>query len=343
MTTEDILRQVAFPCVRFAGFAAHALLFGSLANLLLVLRPTFTELPLEEWANGRARLARRLEGFVQASLIAAGMAALLTLLLQALIVSELRRSDIGFSELTAVLDSNFGVWHAARFPLIGALAIVLSGRVRKVAVSLERAPGPVFWVTWGVLSFALLMTSSLAGHAAVSKPRLLAIANDAIHLGAGAIWFAGIIVLAVVLPDSWKGGDARHRLAILAPAVSRFSIVALYAIAVVAVTGTLNSFFNLARFGDLFSSGYGNALVVKLALFAVILAMGGINHFFLRERMRKARDEGTDAQAAFRKTIAVELAVALGVMAITAVLVGLPRTRKEIPPPTASVISERVR
>jgi copper transport protein len=117
--------------------------------------------------------------------------------------------------------------------------------------------------------------------------------------------------------------------AALAQMVDLFSHVAFVAIIVVLVTGVLNSFFNLESPGDLIGSGYGRTLVVKLVLFVVVVFTGGINHYALRRRLKQeaASDSPSDSRHLFRRTIALELAIGLGLMAATGLLTGLARTR----------------
>lgn len=86
MEFEEPLREVGLALARFAAFAAHGLLCGTVAVLLLVFRPAYAALPGGGWRQGRKRLAERLEGFVQAALVTAATATVLSLLLQATVV-----------------------------------------------------------------------------------------------------------------------------------------------------------------------------------------------------------------------------------------------------------------
>jgi copper transport protein len=337
MEVEQTLRSISFVVVRFAGFSANALLFGLVPVCLLVLRPAFAGLPPAEWTSGLRRLAARLEGLAQAGLVASALATALALLLQVLLVASLTGGDLGLGSLEAVIASSFGAWHLLRFPLLGALVVLLVRRIRHeslagVAGGKGRPPS-AWWFSWGVIALGLLATTSLSGHAAVADPVAVALVNDVVHLAAGATWFTGIVVLAVALPDAWRGGEELDRLALLAEAVGRFSRVALVSIVVVAVTGALNSFLNVGSFGDLLSSGYGRALALKIGLFVVVLGLGGINHLYIRRRLRAAARSGTPtrSQSLFRKTIALELAVGIAVLGVTGLLAGFARTRDDAP------------
>lgn len=327
MGFEDTLREIAFTIVRFITFSAHAVLFGLPVVLLIVLRPAFAPLG-PEWDAGRRQLAARLEGAARAAMLTSAVGTVVGLLLQAIIVSSLRETDLTGSAFEAVFGTTFGQWYLLRGPLLAGLYVLLIGQVARWALDTTRRNG-VWWSAWIGLSLVLLATSSFTGHAAVASPRSVGIANDILHLMAGSVWFAGIVLLAVFLPDGWRGIDEGGRLRLLAPTVVRFSIVALSSIAIVAATGTLNSFLNVAALNDLVDSNYGRSLSVKLVLFGGILAMGAVNHLVLRRRLEHARDAGTrsTAHATFRKTIAVELVIGLGIMATTGILTGQAKTK----------------
>lgn len=337
MEFEATLRDVALTLVRFAGFAANAMVLGTLVVVLLVLRPTFSSLDHATWSKGRARLADRLEGLVHSSLIAAAAAAALALVLQAALTAELSDGEVDSDSFFAVLETSYGPWYAARIPIVAGLLVLLTGKVRQWSLALRGVdsslPGAAWWGAWGVLGVALVATSSFSGHAAVATPRIVSLGTDIVHLVAGATWFAGIVLLSVALPDSWVGEDDRMRLEVLSPTVRHFSHVAMVAIGIVLVTGVVGSILHVGHPGDLIETPYGQTLTVKIAFFGLILALGGFNHFVIRKRFETALEKAETAGPAtttFRKAIAAELAIGLILMGLTGWLTGQARTRKEV-------------
>jgi copper transport protein len=334
MGIEQDLLRVSFTLVRFAAFAANALLFGAIPLLMLVLRPALQSLDARSWRPGRMQLAVRLEGLLRASLVASAAATVLALFLQTALVSSLDEGDLGLDALETVLSTTFGIWSLIRLPVLGALSVLLYKRVQDLCLSGmapgEQRAGSTWWGLWGLLSLVLLATWSFAGHAAVSNPAWAALTNDVVHLAAGATWFAGIVILSVTLPDVWQNKERLDRLRVLSAVVSRFSRLALIAIAVIAATGTINSIFNLESPGDLVDSGYGITLTIKIVLFLGVVVLGAVNHLVVRRRLRDAAEHGnsSDPYALFRKTIAAELVVGLLIVGSTGLLVGLNRTRE---------------
>ncbi|MGH2697857.1 MAG: copper resistance D family protein [Actinomycetota bacterium] len=317
--------------IRFAVFAAQALLFGLALIIPFVARPAFAASE-ETSAEGRGRVSRRLARILFGALIVTLVGSGVVFYNQILIAGQVGGVDRLLDATNSVLASSFGQWYALRVALCGALALTLWGRVRSWALAgaggHDARPPIRWWVGWSLLSLALIATISLSGHAAGADRPALAVTNDVVHLGAGAIWMSGIALLLFVLPVA-TASEPGDQLSVLAPAVDRFAPIAFGSIAIVAATGVFNSLLHVAAIEDLIGSGYGRALTVKLCGFLCILSLGALNHFVLRKRLvrARARKEPTSAPLALRRSVAIEVAVAVVILGATSTLVGLPPTK----------------
>jgi len=330
MPVQDTFQAIAFSVTRFTGFTANALIIGVVPICILVLRPAFAGLDAGEWSESKKRLARRLEDLVQGALVASATATFMGVLLQLAILAG-SEGEISVESLTTLAATPFGQAYLIRFPLLAGLTVLLLNRVRQSALAglgdLTKTPSRGWWGAWVGLGTILLATSSFSGHAAVARPRVLSIGNDIIHLLSGAVWFSGIVVLAGLVPYAWRKMAEADRIELLTPLVVRFSRVAFVSIIVVAVTGVVNSLFDVARLRDLVESAYGITLSLKIILFVGILSVGAVNHRYVRTRLER-RDRVVPVGRLFRKLIAVELAIGLGVMGITGILTGMQKTRE---------------
>lgn len=311
--------------VRGAVFASHALIFGLVPVFVLVLRPAVAEAQLGP--VGRARVGRRAEGLAVAALLIAVVGAGYALVNQAVEAADLAGEPLGGHAFSLVMQTQFGAWHLARFPVCLALTALLVGRIRMWALASGEGSAPArWWVLWVLLSVALLVSVSMAGHAAASDVPILAVPNDVVHLAAGATWLTGVVALTWLLPAAWARGDDLAQLRVVAPAVDRFARVALGAIAIVVATGVVNALTHLGLSpGDLIRTSYGRALSIKLVGVAGIVGLGAVNHFVARRRLlaglaarRPVRDQTT-----LRRAVAVEVLLAAFVLGVTGVLVGL--------------------
>lgn len=150
------------------------------------------------------------------------------------------------------------------------------------------------------LTFFLLLpfvaSRGLTGHAvAVRENAVLMLIADAIHLIAVAVWAGGLPVLFWAL---WKGtSELRLSLAWAAEVVRRFSHVALISVCLLVLSGLYQSLTHIQELSTLFNTPYGNVLSLKLALFALMLALGALNRFSTKPQLARAAIQGSKTRA----------------------------------------------
>jgi copper transport protein len=143
----------------------------------------------------------------------------------------------------------------------------------------------------------------------------VAVTGDLAHLAAVGVWIGGLVALLAVLPLVGETGD-RVRLA------RRFSALALAAVVVVAVSGTVSGWQQVGQLDLLFSTTYGRLLVAKVVGFVGLVGLGWAN----RARLLPALDR---AVGPLQRSLRVETALAAVVLAVTAALVQQPPARTE--------------
>lgn len=160
----------------------------------------------------------------------------------------------------------------------------------------------------------LVASEAFIGHTATTTPRLLVILSDVGHLVAGGLWAAGAVMLAATIRRRHRR-DAPLDARLLA---TRFSVVAGWSLAAVAVTGAVLGWQILGDVSGLWSTTFGQVLLLKMAVVAVIACIGAYNH---RVIVPALVNGGEHADHQFRQTVAVEAALFGVVLALTAVLV----------------------
>jgi putative copper export protein len=86
------------------------------------------------------------------------------------------------------------------------------------------------------------------------------------------------------------------------------------------VTGLITTGLYLDAITDLWRTPYGRTLSLKVACFTAAGLMGLVNWRIVRPRLG-----GPDGPTLFRRTSSSELILAAGVLALTAILSGLPQ------------------
>ncbi|MCC2309235.1 cytochrome c oxidase assembly protein [Cellulomonas chengniuliangii] len=148
------------------------------------------------------------------------------------------------------------------------------------------------------------------GHAAGSASHDLATTSMFMHLVGAAVWIGALAALAVLLGR--LGPD-------LAPAVARYSVIAGWCFAAVAVSGLVNA---VVRVGGLdgMASRYGALVVVKAVLFGA-LGLLGLMH---RRSVIPRLGDGGRPRRLFWRLVGVELAVMGAVSGVAAALGSTP-------------------
>jgi putative copper export protein/methionine-rich copper-binding protein CopC len=161
---------------------------------------------------------------------------------------------------------------------------------------------------------------ALSGHAAgaVGLGRLIVV-NDALHVAAAGTWLGSLAVLVLVGIPAIRRLEPRGDAA-AADAIDTFSPLALAAGAIVLTSGVINSVMHLSAPAQLWTTGYGRVLLVKLLLVAGVGAAGFINWRMVRPVLRES-----GGMRRLRRSATAELAFAFLVLIATAVLTGQPR------------------
>jgi copper transport protein len=181
---------------------------------------------------------------------------------------------------------------------------------------------------WAAFALGLFFVSglSLSGHSAADAGHSwLSELADWVHVCAATLWVGGLVQLAVVVWPAWPESRAT--------AFRRFSRLATVLVAVLLGAGTYLSILRLPHVHDLWTTGYGHVLLVKLGLVALALSWGAAHHFLAVPRIERAGVAGTLA-----RTLIGESAVAMAVLLAAAILTdSKPPPQPPAPAPIAAV------
>ncbi len=171
------------------------------------------------------------------------------------------------------------------------------------------------WARLELLVLALptaILVGSLpyAGHAETQSPQGVLIPADVVHVLAAGAWLGGLVLLLVAF---WRRADSVSG---ASDATTRFSRLALPAIALVVTAGSVQAWFYLGSVGAFFDTTYGLALLAKIGLLVGIIALAAGN----RRRLAGLSLGGASAET-LRRSMRAEVLVAVLVLAATATLV----------------------
>ncbi|WP_405664575.1 copper resistance protein CopC [Streptomyces sp. NBC_01166] len=244
---------------RYAAYAGFILLAGGSAFVLAC------------WQRGAG--ARPLQRLVVRGWVTLTAATLAMLLLRSPYTGSGKLSDaFDLDGLQAVLDTKPGAALVSRLLLLGASALfiaVLFGAYAKREDEKEKQDLTFGLATGGaVIAIGIAGTWALAEHASTGIQPGIAMPVDVLHLLAVAAWLGGLTALLVAL---YRTPD------ITSSAVRRFSRVAFGSVIVLAATGLYQSWRQVGSWSALTGTRYGQLLLVKVALVAVLLGVAWIS------------------------------------------------------------------
>lgn len=315
--------------VRWLNFAAMALLIGAAAAPFLLLPAGFDKLAEDSDEDEAAELASvalvRVSALGAALLVVIGSVLLLWLQAWAAGGSATASSALG----DVLTNTRFGDIWFVRIALAGAALLFSMLVFRGDSAPWWQpiwAPQNTMWAALLLAALAIPITTSLNSHAAAADTSNLETLVDWVHLVAAGVWIGGLVQL--LLAAALVAPYVSDRAGLLGALVRRFSLIALPSVTVIVATGAVQSISRLGGVKDLVHSDYGYTLLVKLVLLAPLMGLGAINLLIIGPRFaRLARERAKDILASFlpwegrfRLALLAEIALAVGILAATAVL-----------------------
>lgn len=168
----------------------------------------------------------------------------------------------------------------------------------------------------GTAALAVAATEPLTGHA-IEHPwgAGLGVGLHTLHLLGSGIWLGTLFTMFRAGLGLARDGDATD----VAEMVAAFSPAALVGAALAIVAGSLMGLGYIGSISALGGTTYGRALLIKLGLLAATLGLGAWNWRRVTPKLGSPAATGQ-----LRRSARLELLVALGLIAVTAVLVALP-------------------
>jgi copper transport protein len=249
--------------------------------------------------------------------------------------------------LTAILDSS--VWTPVLANNLGwaALALVSGLISTQASIATRNEVAAQTMSFYGLLAVALSL--ALWGHTSEATYAWLAIGLDTLHAFAVAVWFGGLLGIAVALAMRWRHRPTRQLVSTGGPTdialsdhgsmkdespsgeasaalLCRFSTAAAAALGGLTVSGIGLAWMEVGGWQALWSTDYGRTLLIKLVGVGAVLAAAGYNRFRLLPATSAAVDRSdagatTLTLARVQRVVRGEVIALTIVLAITAVLV----------------------
>jgi copper transport protein len=210
------------------------------------------------------------------------------------------------------LGTAFGQWQLVRLALLGLVAVLL----REIAWRDKRS----WWVSVSVLLVGILVTVSASGHPITQDLALVSVLVDVVHFGFVGLWLGGLVTIALDR-ETWLDGS---RMVV----ISAFSRMSFVAVPVIVTTGVFQAALILGPPADLFEYRYGRLLALKVVFVVGLVLLGAVSRRILKRV----------GQQKIGQSVVIEALLGATVVAVTAVLTGVPPSQASTIEPFAESI-----
>ena len=305
-TSSATVTQVGFrvqdAAVRWLNLISIALVVGGLSFVLFVWQPAVP--------GGDPVVERQIKRVTWAGWFALVLTTVLILWMQVGIITEapLWQAALDFTTMRGLISTRFGEISLIRVVMLVVLAAALWVAPRHKAA---------YWLGL-VASGGVMLTQSLFSHASGMQDAVAAVTADWLHLAASSIWIGGLVLFIVLI------GTVRRQFSPATPVVSRmvgyFSNYLRAAVALLAVTGVYSAWLHVGSLEALFTTTYGQALVIKSVLIAPLLLIALVNLVLTQRRL----DSGQAVWVGYlRQLIGAEIALTVGILAAVGVMTSI--------------------
>jgi copper resistance protein D len=257
------------------------------ASILIAGSFTFDVVALG-WAGPRASddlrdVERRLLRLALWSLVVALLSAVLWFWLEVVNMSGLSFANAfsATARQTVLLQTKFGhVWTLR----LGLIAVTFVFAVLWLARDEARERSVILVLL--LLSVVLLISLAWISHAAAAPVRPFGLLGDALHLCAAGAWIGGLVPLAIFLRRAGVSSSPGKSVVLV---LERYSTLSLCCVSVLVVSGISNGWLLVGSIHALFTTVYGRLLLVKLALFGILLGFGARNRLAIKTNLSTAQ------------------------------------------------------
>lgn len=204
-------------------------------------------------------------------------------------------------------------WQVRMAALLLTLYLAIAGWKRPVVALIGSAAAA------GVALASLAWT----GHGAMDEGTrgFIHLTSDILHLLAAGVWIGALVSLVLLIFRPATRMVAEH-IILSHRALDEFATIGSLIVGVIVVSGLVNSWVLVgpANLGGLFTTLYGQLLLIKLVLFLAMLAFAAVNRFRLTPALEATLENGGHAAAvsALRRSLVLEATAALAILGLVA-------------------------
>ncbi len=169
-------------------------------------------------------------------------------------------------------------------------------------------------------SLVLILTTTMIGHGAASE-QLGAVVLDYVHNLVAAVWIGGIIYFVFTLLPTFSKLQEKNREKMSLVMIPRFSVAFVISVGIVIITGPTLMWFLESDIGLITESMFGHLIIVKIAIAAVMVGLGGLFQFRLQKNAEKNLTSGKiSVHKRLKRSLKVDASLGIILLGVVALL-----------------------
>ncbi len=290
---------------RFPGLVGQTILLGAVIASLII------------WGTQNKQLIReeldKIESFHHGKFMSVTGVGLMLVFISDILMIAVQTIRLETSPIEAV-QTHFGTIWLARMIITIILLGIWFGMDRKKLLSRKNQ------IPMLVLSLVLIATTSMIGHGAASE-QVPALALDYIHNLVAAVWIGGIFYFVFTLLPTFSQLKEANREKMSLVSIPRFSIAFTISVGIVIITGPTLMWFLESDVELITQSVYGQLIILKIAIAAAMVALGGFFQFKVQKNAEKCFSSGKiSVHKKLKRSLRVDAALGIVLLGIVALL-----------------------
>lgn len=212
------------------------------------------------------------------------------------------------------IQTYFGTIWLARMIITLVLLGIWFGMERRKTLSIKNQ------IPMLAVSLALISTTTMIGHGAASE-QFGAVVLDYIHNLVAAVWIGGIIYFVFALLPAFSQLQEKNQEKMSLAMIPRFSIAFIISVGIVIITGPTLMWFLESDVGLITESMFGQLIILKIAIAAVMVGLGGFIQLRLQKNAERNISSGkTSVHKKLKKSLKVDAVLGIILLGVVALL-----------------------
>ncbi len=290
---------------RFPGLVGQTIVLGAIIASLII------------WGTQNKQLIReeldQIESFHHGKFMSLTGIGLVLIFVSNILMIAVQSIRLEVSPIDAI-QTDFGTMWIIRMSITVILLGIWFGLDRKKVLSKKNQ------IPMLVAMLALIGTSSLIGHGAASG-ETPALVLDYIHNLVAAVWIGGIFYFVFTLLPTFSQLKETNREKMSLVLIPRFSIAFIISVGVVIITGPTLMWFLENDVGLITESIYGQLIILKISIAAIMIGLGGFFQFKVQKNAEKDFSSGKiSVHKKLKRSLKVDAALGIIILGVVALL-----------------------